>query len=110
MVAVLVPTTVDIALPAGSELQEYRDTNDLVTRLGMLPIGTRVVLFHENLAVEEQERIAGTIRHHELDVVEVRGSGWDGFAPAPLSAACRGVISGFGAAGIGHAVTALAAV
>jgi len=40
-------------------------------------------------------------------VIEVRAARWDGETPSPLSAACRGVISGFGDAGVVAAVRLL---
>ena len=37
--------------------------------------------------------------------IEVRSARWDGTSPSPLSAACRGVISGFGTRAIATAVS-----
>ncbi len=46
------------------------------------------------------ERMADAIRASGIQCIEVRPERWDGRTPSPLSAACRGVISGFGIAGI----------
>ncbi len=40
-------------------------------------------------------------------VIEVKAQRWDGESPSPVSAACRGVISGFGDAGVAAAVRML---
>lgn len=51
--------------------------------------------------------VAAAVRAAGKPVIEVRSERWDGQTFSPLSAACRGVISGFGADGISTAVAAL---
>ncbi|KAA0226618.1 hypothetical protein EDM76_12805 [bacterium] len=58
------------------------------------------VLVSDGLPAADLEQAAGVVRACRFPVIEVRSERWDGTAYSPLSAACRGVISGFGAAGI----------
>jgi hypothetical protein len=51
--------------------------------------------------------LAAAIRASNTPVIEVRAGPWDGETPSPLSGACRGVISGFGEAGIAAAARLL---
>ena len=54
------------------------------------------------------EPVAAAIRARAAPVIEVRLQRWDGVTQSPVSAACRGVISGFGARGVDAAVSVLA--
>ncbi len=51
------------------------------------------------------EGVAAAIRASSKPCVEVRSERWDGESFSPVSAACRGVISGFGASGLLAAAT-----
>jgi hypothetical protein len=51
--------------------------------------------------------IAESVRASGRPVIEVRSDRWDGATPSPVSAACRGVISGFGPAGAAAAAALL---
>jgi len=53
------------------------------------------------------EAVAAAIRERAGPVIEVRSERWDGVTHSPVSAACRGVISGFGASGVAAAVGVL---
>lgn len=55
------------------------------------------------------DEVAAAVRAHPAPCIEVQEGRWDGESHSTLSAACRGVIAGFGAAGITRAVEALAA-
>ena len=67
-----------------------------------------VVLCSDGLHAEALERVAAAVEGLSAGAIEVQGGAWDGFAPSPLSSACRGVIAGFGAAaGIEAAVRLL---
>ncbi|MBI5948896.1 MAG: hypothetical protein HY875_12230 [Chloroflexi bacterium] len=54
------------------------------------------------------EPVAAEVRVRAGPVIEVRSQRWDGVTPSPVSAACRGVISGFGVRGVDAAVSVLA--
>lgn len=54
------------------------------------------------------EPVAAAIRERGAPVIEVRSERWDGVTQSPVSAACRGVISGFGARGVTAAAGVLA--
>lgn len=68
-----------------------------------------VIIVLDSLATEEvaalEPVLAGSVERRCIAVLCGR---WDGFAPLPLVAACRGIISGFGAAGIAAAAGQLA--
>ncbi len=51
--------------------------------------------------------VVQTVAGRSSRCIEVRAERWDGHSPSPLSAACRGVISGFGLNGIHAAVKLL---
>lgn len=57
-----------------------------------------VVLAAAGLSAADELAVAAVITARGLPVIEVRAERWDGHTHSPLSAACRGVISGFGVA------------
>jgi 3-dehydroquinate dehydratase len=63
-----------------------------------------VVLLSDGLDEAGQQAVAVAVRASGRMVVEVRSARWDGETQSQLSAACRGVISGFGGAGVAAAV------
>ena len=65
------------------------------------------VLVTDGLDLEDLDSLAAAIRERSAPCIEVRSSRWDGETPSPISAACRGVISGFGADGIRRAAELL---
>ena len=105
--------TVYVYLPAGDPgsavdepditVMTYESSSHLASLLAANNAVPAVILTSE-LSLDEQAEVADAIREHAVRAVEVRHERWDGFASSPLSAACRGVISGFGASGIGAAV------
>ena len=44
--------------------------------------------------------VASAVRTSGRSCIEVRSQRWDGETPSPLAAACRGVVAGFGVAGV----------
>ena len=66
------------------------------------------VLVTDGLDQEDLETLASVLRERSAPCIEVRSQRWDGETQSPVSAACRGVISGFGANGIREACTFLA--
>jgi 3-dehydroquinate dehydratase len=57
----------------------------------------------------DADAVAAAVKAAGRPVIEVRAHRWDGETPSLVSAACRGVISGFGDAGIVCAVRLLCA-
>jgi hypothetical protein len=53
------------------------------------------------------EPLGAAVRGRPAAAIEVRGERWDGHSHSELSAACRGVISGFRAGGVSAAIAAL---
>lgn len=104
----MLPKSTEAGSLPGTTTLRYADSAHLAVILASLPASSPVVLYHDNLTAREQTRIAGTLDSQSLDVIEVRGLGWDGFESSPLSSACKGVISGFGTAGIAQAVATFA--
>lgn len=93
-------------LPAGAMTVAYETVGDAVTALGAAAVPA--VLWSDGLPADGLELVAQAVRGRSGAVVEVRGEPWDGETFSPLSAACRGVISGFGAAGVAEALRLLA--
>ncbi len=62
------------------------------------------VILSDGLAASELARVAHAVAAVRGACIEVRSDRWDGSTPSPLSAACRGVISGFGVGGVVEAV------
>jgi 3-dehydroquinate dehydratase len=79
-------------------IARYRNAPDLIAALA----GTFecAVLWSDGLHGSELEAVATAVRECERPVIEVESERWDGFSHSPLSAACKGVISGFGFAGV----------
>lgn len=65
------------------------------------------VIWSDGLFEDEPTEIARLVRGRTAATIEVRASRWDGRTPSQLSAACRGVISGFGVDGVKRAVELL---
>jgi 3-dehydroquinate dehydratase len=85
---------------------------DVVVVAGGLAAAVRaaagpVVVWSEGLAAGEEAEVAAAVRSLGADCIEVRPERWDGESPSGLSAACRGVISGFGVNGVRAAVAVL---
>ncbi len=102
-VLVLVPTGWAGAVAGDQgELVEYRGWREAVARLrtDQRP----AVLWSDALSQSDLPTVAAVIKQRASAVIEVRAARWDGETTSTLSAACRGVISGFGEAGIAAAV------
>lgn len=102
------------ALPAdgyvsqGCEVIEWHVPDDIVRVLGGLAAEvTGVVLMTDGLPETALTSVIQSVQACGIPVVEVRGSQWDGLTPAPLAAACKGFISGFGIEGAWAAAEAL---
>ena len=91
-------------LPAGVDVRAYASAAEVVAALGETTSG--VVLCSDGLSAAEHER-AAAVAAAGAAVVEVRSASWDGETHSPLSAACVGVIAGFGLAGVSAAVDLL---
>ncbi len=59
-------------------------------------------------AAEGADGMGAAIRERTAPCIEVRLASWDGESHSPISAACRGVISGFGVGGLARAAELLA--
>jgi len=62
------------------------------------------VLVSDGLPADKLEEVAKAIRAASAPVVEVQSARWDGESHSPVSAACRGVIAGFGLSGVREAL------
>ena len=80
------------------------DIDRLLTELanGVSVLG--FVIWAEAVPGPDTGRLIDAIKASEHRCVEVRAERWDGRTPSPLSAACGGVISGFGVGGLLAAV------
>ena len=107
-VLVIAPVEVANTLPSieDSVLVPVTSTLDVVVSLkgSHLP----AIVCTDHLAAEEADAIAAAIRERTAPCIEVRLASWDGESHSPISAACRGVISGFGVGGLARAAELLA--
>ncbi len=105
-VLVLVPTgTTPGEWPAGCDVVTYSGADDVGSALA----GTfdAAVVMSDGIPDASLAVVAAAVSACGRPAIEVRSERWDGASHSPLSAACRGVISGFGMAGIREAVKAL---
>lgn len=94
-------------LPPGALLVPFVTVVDAVVALKATTVPA--VICTGGLAPEDLEPLAAAVAAHPAPCIEVRNDAWDGESHSPVAAACRGVISGFGVAGIRRAVELLAA-
>ncbi len=92
----------DIAGVAGTVLLTYGNAVDLI--ISLRATANPAVIWSDGLEDDSLEAVAAAVRDHAGACIEVRSEGWDGERFSPLSAACRGVISGFGERGLAAAV------
>lgn len=92
-------------VPAGVIVVHYTTVDDLCQVIA--EGASAFVLVSDSIADTELTRVAGAVNQSGTPCIEVRSEPWDGTTFSPLSAACRGVISGFGIAAIPHAIDVL---
>lgn len=92
-------------LPNGVALLRYAAATDVVAALAGADGGA--VLCSDALDAADLADVAAAVRAAPGPVVEVRSAPWDGETHSPLSAACAGVIAGFGADGVRAAAALL---
>ena len=102
------------ALPAdgyvlqGCDVVEWHVPDDIVRALGGLTAEvTAIILMTDGLPESAVANVIQSVQACGAPVVEVRGQQWDGLSPAPLAAACKGFISGFGVEGAWAAAEAV---
>ncbi len=106
MAGVLVILPADVApppLPEGVEVSPCATSGEVAAALRQA--GGDVVLCFDGLP--DAEVIAGAVRTIEATVILVEQDAWDGETHSPVSAACTGVVAGFGIAGVSAAVALL---
>jgi hypothetical protein len=107
-VLVLVPAGFDPGpLPPGTAIRAYGDVPSAAAALR----GTDApaVICSDALSGDGLAQVAAAVGDRPGQCIEVRSTRWDGEAHSPLAAACRGVISGFGADGVRRAAALLVA-
>lgn len=95
------------SLPAGSVLVPFETVVDAVVALKATTLPA--VVCTDGLAPEDLPSLAAAIAAHPASCVEVRAAAWDGESGSPVAAACRGVVSGFGARSLCRAAELLLA-
>ena len=106
-IAGLKAALVDFAPVDGHVVIAFPDATSLsdAVRAGTGPL----VLVSDGLDLAALEALSAAVRDSGRPCIEVRSERWDGQSPSPLSAACRGVISGFGVVAARQAAAVLAA-
>ncbi len=92
----------------GCELRGYATAAEVVAALG--EAAGSVVLCSDGLAIDDLGVVAealAAVDDGTTTIVEVQHERWDGETQSPVSAACAGVIAGFGPAGVAAAVALL---
>lgn len=104
---VLVPRNIPApTLPAEAMLVHFHTAVDAIISLRASEAPAVVVT--DGLDSEDLDSLANAIRDRTSACIEVRMVRWDGETQSPVSGVCRGVISGFGMAGVVRAVGVLA--
>jgi hypothetical protein len=85
----------------------YHSAADAIGELG--GSADAAIIVSDGLRPEELPAVAEAVRASNKRCIEVRGEAWDGTTFSPLSAACRGAVSGFGPAAVARAVELLRA-
>jgi 3-dehydroquinate dehydratase len=99
-VTVFAPPSTELpALPAGADVVRYATARELVAGLRE---GMRAVIVTDGLS--GGDAVAHAIRTLGASAIEVQSQRWDGETHSELTAACRGVIAGFGAGAVAYAV------
>lgn len=99
-VALFVPASRVAEIPAmpGTIMLPYGAALDLIVSLRA--ITNPAVIWSDGVEDDAIDAVAAAVRDHEAACIEVRAERWDGASFSSLSAACRGVISGFGMGGL----------
>ncbi len=107
-VLVLVPAGFDPGpLPPGAAVHTYGGVSTVVAALRATD--APAVICSDALSGDGLAQVAAAVGDRPGRCIEVRSTRWDGEAHSPLAAACRGVISGFGADGVRRAAALLVA-
>ncbi|MFQ5380822.1 MAG: hypothetical protein ACE5EF_04235 [Dehalococcoidia bacterium] len=93
----------------GTAITVWRTAGDLEAQIAARRPGTSLVVVSDGLSQLEAASVGAAIAAAGLDVIEVRFGRWDGETESSLSAACRAVVAGFGAAGVAAVVSFLTA-
>ncbi len=103
-VLLLVPAAAGpVAPPPGANQRVFATAGEAAAALAADP--SPAIILTDSVDAAAQEAIAAALRAHPRPCIEVRSARWDGTSPSPLSAACRGAISGFGTRAIATAVS-----
>jgi len=103
VLVILPPDAAPPPLPEGVDVQVCATPAEVVAALGAAT--GDVVLCVDGIGGEAE--IAEAVAAVGGVVIQVEQEAWDGQSHSPLSAACRGVITGFGIAGVSAAVALL---
>ncbi len=95
-------------VPVGMAVVGATGYATLADVLGALRGRGPAVLCTDGFGDDWLEPVTAAIRERGAPVIEVRSERWDGVTQSPVSAASRGVISGFGASGVTAAAGVLA--
>lgn len=107
-IVVLAPDSIARELPALGDdvvVVHYHTADDAIEALSADADG--FVIVSDGLDEADVAPLAHIIETKAVPCIEVRSERWDGSTPSPLSAACRGVISGFGPRAVAEAVRVL---
>jgi len=106
-VLILIPAAEAATLPQieGAVLVPFTTTLDVVVSLKASPLPA--ILCTDTIPAEEADAVVTALRDRPSPCVEIRLAPWDGESHSPISAVSRGVISGFGVAGVRRAAELL---
>jgi hypothetical protein len=107
-VLLVVPASVAAAIaPGAAEVRAYHTASEAAAAL-QSPGWDTAVLLSDAIPPADEDALATVVRAAGRPVIEVRRERWDGETWSPLTAACRGIVSGFGLAGVAAAARAAA--
>ncbi len=94
-------------LPEGVDVRTCGTAAEVVAALGAATGDVVLCLDGLDGLVGDTAEVAAAAAAVDGTVIEVRRGAWDGETPEAVSAACAGVIAGFGLAGVSAAVALL---
>ncbi len=107
MAALLVLLPPDVTPPPLPDGVEVRTCATAAAAVAALARATGVVVLCDDGLEGGGAEVADAVAAVEGTVIQVKQGAWDGENHSPVSAACAGVIAGFGRGGVGAAVALL---
>ncbi len=97
LVVVAASCSLPASLPDGVIVVRY---NNAAEAAAAIAAGSGPAVILSDALHDPAGAVASAVRTSGRSCIEVRSQRWDGETPSPLAAACRGIVAGFGVAGV----------